>query len=71
MRKILRKILKKILSKILFLIIILRKTSETCEGDGLDRMGNIGSAAGSHRINRSIAFSDGDDDCIVMIRDHL
>ena len=56
--------------KILFLVIILRKI-ETCEGDGLDRMGNIGSAAGSHRINRSIAFSDGDDDCIVMIRDHL
>ena len=53
--------------KILFLIIILRKTSETCEGDGLDRMGNIGSAAGSHRINRSIAFSDDDDDHMVMI----
>ena len=53
--------------KILFLVIILRKTSETCEGDGLDRMGNIGSAAGSHRINHSIAFSDDDDDHMVMI----
>ena len=45
----------------ILLLLTMRKI-ETCEGDGLDRMDNIGSAAGSHGIKHSIAVDDDDDD---------
>ena len=44
----------------ILLLLTMRKI-ETCEGDGLDRMDNIGSAAGSHGIKHSIAVDDDDD----------
>ena len=47
---------------LLLLLLLTMRKIETCEGDGLDRMDNIGSAAGSHGIKHSIAVDDVDDD---------